>query len=417
MDRTDKRTAIERSIIATLTLSPGLWELHKHSITINMFFEMASEMKTLKQCLESDKGHLPDFVSSVMLNHIDPEIIAEASPVALENNIRILGSIYTEEKLRDFSLLTSQKIREGRMSIGAGLTKMEQQVGILRREVSGASGMRKEIDARTFRVNKKPTPSEVVVKRNGEPVFYSRNIGYITGPQKVGKSVITSSLIIGSIPGTPKESMGFEIMKNDRHGAVIHIDSEQDEWDQYKMLTRAIRRTNDVLEIESPGGFQIGEVPEWFKSVSVKDFTPSVRREYLQFMMEEFRKEYGSIHMVLIDGMADLVPTINDEGIARDLLDELSRSSVIHDCPIIGVQHTNNNGSPMGWVGSILAKKTVGGIKLQKEEEIEATAITLRDTRSAGGKGTVYFKWDDSKKYHILVDEKGIEIDEFNDIF
>ncbi len=91
------------------------------------------------------------------------------------------------------------------------------------------------------------------------------------------------------------DTLGTTIKENIEQRAVLLYDTEQSEFQLYKNLTYIIRRSSQ----EKP--------PSWFKAFCLVGISRSERINLILESMDRFFYEHGGIHLVVIDGIADLL--------------------------------------------------------------------------------------------------------------
>ena len=82
-----------------------------------------------------------------------------------------------------------------------------------------------------------------------------------------------------------------------------------------------------------------GTPPELFKTYGLVGMDRKDRLTSILQSMDKFYYEMGGIHLVIIDGIADLMTGVNDEDSAVGLIDGLFRLAGIYKTCIVGVLH------------------------------------------------------------------------------
>jgi hypothetical protein len=77
--------------------------------------------------------------------------------------------------------------------------------------------------------------------------------------------------------------------------------------------------------------------PSWFKSFCLVGISRNERMNLILESMDRFYYEYGGIHMMVIDGIADLLGGVNDEESSVKLIEELFRLAAIYNTCIVCV--------------------------------------------------------------------------------
>ena len=113
--------------------------------------------------------------------------------------------------------------------------------------------------------------------------------------------------------------------------------------------------------------------------------------------MDLFHHKHGGILLVVIDGIADLIRSANDETESIAIVDELYRLAGIYNTCIICVLHFVLNGIKLrGHIGSELQRKAAGILSIEKDDNPEYSvvkALKVRDGSPLDVPMTL-FGWD-----------------------
>ena len=128
--------------------------------------------------------------------------------------------------------------------------------------------------------------------------------------------------------------------------------------------------------------------------------------------MDLYYHRFGGIHLVVIDGIADLIRSANDEAESVAIVDELYRLAGIYRTCIICVLHFVPNGIKLrGHIGSELQRTAAAIISIEKDDNpvySVVKAIKVRDG-SPLDVPLLQFSWDTDKDMHIFAGEKPVE--------
>ena len=98
--------------------------------------------------------------------------------------------------------------------------------------------------------------------------------------------------------------------------------------------------------------------------------------------MDLFHHKHGGIHLVVIDGIADLIRSANDETESIAIVDELYRLAGIYNTCIICVLHFVPNGIKLrGHIGSELQRKAAGILSIEKDDNPEYSVVKALKVR------------------------------------
>ena len=126
----------------------------------------------------------------------------------------------------------------------------------------------------------------------------------------------------------------------------------------------------------------------------------------MSILMRQAAKEFGGIHSVLIDWVADAVHDVNDADEAGTLITELHGLAIEFDCPILGVIHVNpgSDFKTRSHLGSQLERKSETNLRLEKGEGGSTVIWADKNRRAPIPKDTApCFAWDDNAGMHLGV--------------
>ena len=248
-----------------------------------------------------------------------------------------------------------------------------------------------------------PDASKSVVAVNGVPIGTQDNLFCITGGEGTGKSNYIAAILAGTL-GTERldaeQTLGLEVTPNPKGLAVLHYDTEQSEAQLHKNLGKTLRRAS------------LTAVPEFYHSLYLASLSRKDRLKLIRESMDLFHHKHGGIHLVVIDGIADLIRSANDETESIAIVDELYRLAGIYNTCIICVLHFVPNGIKLrGHIGSELQRKAAGILSIEKDENPEFSvvkALKVRDGSPLDVPMTL-FGWDKALDMHVYRGEKSKE--------
>ena len=147
-----------------------------------------------------------------------------------------------------------------------------------------------------------PDASKSVVAVNGVPLGTQDNLFCITGGEGTGKSNYISGILSGTLGSErlqAEQTLGLEITANPKGLAVLHYDTEQSEAQLHKNLGKTLRRAG------------VKSVPEFYHSLYLASLSRKDRHKIIRESMDLFYHKHGGIHIVVIDGIADLIRSAN----------------------------------------------------------------------------------------------------------
>ena len=191
------------------------------------------------------------------------------------------------------------------------------------------------------------------------PLLTVGNIATIKGAPKTKKSFFVS-MLISSFFGNDSFRIGTDI----QDGRCLLIDSEQSR----------DRATHCMSRVYRLGGWA-KQNPN-FRALSLREYDPNEILNILTEAVEDFKP-----NLIILDGLLDFTNSVNDESECVSLVQTLSTISTNYQCGIVSVLHTGKiSGQMLGWLGSILQRKSESVIELIKGED-ETTTVKPNECR------------------------------------
>jgi len=244
-----------------------------------------------------------------------------------------------------------------------------------------------------------PIQSERLISINDVPLGTQGNLLGITGGEGTGKSNYVGSLIAGTVrhTGFSIDSLGTTILPNFNNKAVLLYDTEQSEVQLYKNISCILNRGKLTV------------MPDYFKAYSLTSMSRKERMQAIIQSMDRYYYQFGGIQMVVIDGIADLVRSANDEAESIGIIDELYRLAGIYKTCIVCVLHFVPNGMKLrGHLGSELQRKAAAILSIEKDENPQISVIKALKVREGSPLDVpiVQFSWNRELGMHTYFGEK-----------
>ena len=248
--------------------------------------------------------------------------------------------------------------------------------------------------------NNPPPVAQMIVSVNDVPLGTQGNLLCITGGEGTGKSNYVAALIAGDVKPENAEcidTLGVSIEGNPKGKAVLFYDTEQSEVQLYKNVSTLLRRCGrDTM-------------PEWFKAYCLTGMSRKERLKSIVLSMDKFHYQYGGIHLVVIDGIADLIRCANDEAESIAVVEELYRLAGIYNTCIVTVLHFIPNGLKLrGHLGSELQRKAAAILSIEKDTNPAVSVVKALKVRDGSPLDVplMQFAWDKEKAMHAYLGEK-----------
>ena len=247
--------------------------------------------------------------------------------------------------------------------------------------------------------NNPPPIAQMIVSVNDVPLGTQGNLLCITGGEGTGKSNYVAALIAGAIrpTGTDVDALGVTLHENGRNKAVLFYDTEQSEVQLYKNISNLLRRCGREA------------MPEWFKAYCLTGMSRKERLLSIIQSLDKYHYQYGGVHLVVIDGIADLIKCANDEAESIAVVEELYRLAGIYKTCIVTVLHFIPNGLKLrGHLGSELQRKAVAILFIEKDSDPVVSVVKALKVRDGSPLDVpiMQFSWDKEKTMHVYLGEK-----------
>nr|WP_294477621.1 bifunctional DNA primase/helicase [uncultured Bacteroides sp.] len=244
-----------------------------------------------------------------------------------------------------------------------------------------------------------PQQAVAIVTAGDVPLGSEENILCITGGEGTGKSNYTAALVAGAIQEkeTDADLLGVRVEPNRKGRAVLLYDTEQSEQQLYKNTGRMLRRAGRE------------KMPEFLHVYCLTGMSRSERLTAIMQSMDKYHYLHGGIHLVVIDGVADLIRCANDEGESVALIDEIYRLAGIYRTCIAAVVHFVPNGLKLrGHLGSELQRKSAAILSIEKDENPEVSVVKALKVREGSPLDIplMQFRWDKQMGMPVYVGEK-----------
>lgn len=247
--------------------------------------------------------------------------------------------------------------------------------------------------------NNPPAKAQVIISAGDVPLGTQGNLFGITGGEGTGKSNYVAAMVAGCIctPDSGVDTLGIEVAANNKQKAVLLYDTEQSEVQLFKNVTNLLSRAKQP------------DKPEEFKAFCLTGMSRKERLNAIVQSMDKFYYQYGGIQLMVIDGIADLVKSANDEVESVAVIDELYRLAGIYNTCILCVLHFVPNGLKLrGHLGSELQRKAATILSIEKDNEPAVSVVKALKVRDGSPLDVplMLFAWDKSAGMHTYKGEK-----------
>jgi len=265
------------------------------------------------------------------------------------------------------------------------------------RTAPDASDLLARAYAMAYDPDETPPPDEACMVIGDIAVAARGNLTALQGKSKVGKSAVVSAILGAAQRGqyaVKGDTLRFE-WEGLAEGAIIHLDTEQSRADWHGLVTRSITRAG------------MPTVSERLVSLPLVMFARSERLTILQGALAKEAERQGRIDAVIIDGIADLCTSPNDEAESLELVSRIHALAQKYECPIFAILHENpssDQGKTRGHLGSELNRKAFANLRIDKDTETSISTIFGTDMRKRDlpKEQGFCFAWDNEAKMHLF---------------
>ncbi len=247
--------------------------------------------------------------------------------------------------------------------------------------------------------NNPPAKAEEVISAGDVPLGTQGNILCVTGGEGTGKSNYVAALIAGSIMKGDYtiDTLGVTVQNNSDSKAVLLYDTEQSEVQLFKNVSNLLKRA------------KLQEKPDELRAFSLTGMSRKERLQAIVQSMDKYHYQYEGIRLVVIDGIADLVLSANDEVESIRIVDELYRLAGIYKTCIVCVLHYVPNGLKLrGHLGSELQRKAAAILSIELDNDPSISVVKALKVRDGSPLDVplMQFSWDKDAGMHIYIGEK-----------
>jgi energy-coupling factor transporter ATP-binding protein EcfA2 len=247
-----------------------------------------------------------------------------------------------------------------------------------------------------------PKAPEPLITINDVTIGTPGNILCIAGSEGSGKTNFLGGMLSGALKpdNTAVDTLGTFIQSNEGEKAILLYDTEQSEFQLFKNISYIIDRS------------QRSAPPRWFKAFGLVGISRNERMNLILESMDRLYYEHGGIHMVVIDGIADLLNGVNDEESSVKLIEELFRMAAIYNTCILCVVHMAPSGMKLrGHLGSEVQRKAAGILLVEKETNTNYSVVKALKVRDGSPLDVplIQFGWDKAQGRHVYLGNKSKE--------
>jgi hypothetical protein len=249
------------------------------------------------------------------------------------------------------------------------------------------------LEARIYSAQVKPVEPMPRFFLAGVQVSTAGNLTTVSAQAKAGKSAAIGAMIGSTYAASDADCLGFT-SENLNGFAVVHLDTEQAPFDHWEGNQRTNRRA------------KVDTAPAWLRSYCLTGFSAADVRLAIRILTAQAAKQFGGVHSVFVDGIADAVHDVNDPAETSSLITELHKLAIEFDCPVLNIVHLNpgSDFKTRGHLGSQLERKSETNLRLEKDDSGATVIWADKNRRAPIPKNTApRFAWNDEAGMHVTV--------------
>lgn len=216
-------------------------------------------------------------------------------------------------------------------------------------------------------LDRKPPEPKPIMMFDGFPLFDYGSMSTIVSKSGNGKSALTS-LLASELLSSSNELFESHIGE----GKILIFETEQRAIDAYYRL-HDIKTISGLDRSEIENRVDVRYLTEWDNRTDRANFI----KRYI---------ENSGAKFVVIDGIADLADSINDEKTTNNIIGDLARIALkknLHICSIIHSSDKGLSSEAMGWLGSTLKRKVSTEINVVLQRSTNLFKVTHMKTRKS----------------------------------
>jgi len=255
-----------------------------------------------------------------------------------------------------------------------------------------------EIKSFEIDLNSPPVMAQSIISINNIPLGTQGNLLCITGGEGTGKSNYVSSFVSGAISANgDADTLGLDILQNKTNKAILLYDTEQSEAQSFKNIQNVLKRARATQK------------PDSFHSFCLTSKSRKGRLKFIYETMDKFYYEHNGIHLVVIDGIADLIRCANDEAESVAVVDEIYRLAGLYNTCVVCVLHYIPNGIKLrGHLGSELQRKAASILAIEQDDNPAVSVVKAIKVREGSPLDVplMQFAWSKEQAMHTYIGEK-----------
>ncbi|MDO5614773.1 MAG: toprim domain-containing protein [Cruoricaptor ignavus] len=240
--------------------------------------------------------------------------------------------------------------------------------------------------------NRPPTKQKTIITLKDVAIGLQNSLLGVTGGEGTGKSHYVAAMIAGCLyqGNHAIDLLGLNVTYCDNH-AVLFFDTEQSADQLYDNVSTLLKRA------------QLNAMPSNFKAYCLTQIPRKERMKIIQQCMDIVYYEYSGIHLVVIDGIADLISSANNESESIEMIEELYALAGHYQTCMVCVLHLTPSGLKLrGHLGSELQRKASAVLSVEQDQTNACSVVLPKKIRKGDPNQLpkILFRWDAKSGMH-----------------
>ncbi|GAB3519459.1 AAA family ATPase [Emticicia fontis] len=214
-------------------------------------------------------------------------------------------------------------------------------------------------------------------------------LSMITGLPKGGKTTVVKIMIETAYMNEIYE--GYDCLNirtvHEPDKSVIYVNTEMTDADMVKFRNQICKH------------LQVDSMPDTFHIFHFLTLSPQRRMQLIEKAVEQA----GNAVLLLIDGYADLVGSVNEEKECNEVVQKLQNIAQKYQVAVVGVIHENRgNQNTRGHIGQQLERKCVSSISVKKIREKKLFEIKSNMTRHSEDFEPIHYQYNQEGRLQLI---------------
>ncbi len=246
-----------------------------------------------------------------------------------------------------------------------------------------------------IRLSAPPVKPNTLFRFGQEPMAAAGSLVCITGGAGTGKSNYAAAMLAGTLNTVLDDdidTLGVRVLPNAEQKAVLLFDTEQSGYQSFENLQRLLQRAH------------VGEQPDYLTVANLCPVPRAERQSLIERTLEIVARRHGGVYCMVIDGLADLIVSTNDEEEAVRIVEWAHCLAEKYQMVLISIVHTAGMPEKVrGHLGSELTRKASAVVDIEVDKKTQDSVVKPLKLREGSVRqaGVSRFGWCERVGMHI----------------